>query len=325
MKISFKTLALAALMAASALTAGAQSRMKFNSNGEFKVVQFTDMHLANNAERNDVVKSMIRELVTSERPDLVVFTGDNTIVDQVPQLWGEISALLTELHTPFTAVLGNHDDEHAVKRPDIAAIIARQPSAVAGQPAKGVKGQCNRVIEIMGKNPKVPAAAIYCFDSNAYSTHPEVKGYGWIDRTQIDWYDTQSRRMARLNGGKPVPALAFQHIPLPEHLAAWETDTLRLGTKTEGVCAPALNTGMFSHILENGDIMGLFVGHDHVNDYTARLSGVVLGYGRASGGRNTYGDYTPGGRVYLLREGTPGFETWVREKGNPNQLYHGKY
>ena len=35
----------------------------------------------------------------------------------------------------------------------------------------------------------------------------------------------------------------------------------------EKACAPKLNTGMFAAMKEAGDVMGVFVGHDHDNDY----------------------------------------------------------
>lgn len=42
---------------------------------------------------------------------------------------------------------------------------------------------------------------------------------------------------------------------------------------------------MFANMLECGDVMGVFAGHDHVNDYIATLYNIALGYGRASGGK----------------------------------------
>ena len=57
-----------------------------------------------------------------------------------------------------------------------------------------------------------------------------------------------------------------------------------------------------------------------VNDYIATLYNIALGYGRASGGKNTYGDKTPGSRIIVLKEGKREFDTWLREKGNMAKL-----
>lgn len=114
------------------------------------------------------------------------------------------------------------------------------------------------------------------------------------------------------HAGSPVPSLVFFHIPLPEYGEVWEQGDC-LGQKGEDVCAPKLNTGLFAALWETGESPGVFVGHDHLNDYVGVLHGVPLCYGRVSG-YNTYPrDATPrGARVIRLREGTNGFKTWLR-------------
>ena len=56
----------------------APDKISFNSNGEFKIAQFTDMHLGHDQEKDRIVGDMIKEVLDSEKPDLVIFTGDNT-------------------------------------------------------------------------------------------------------------------------------------------------------------------------------------------------------------------------------------------------------
>ena len=107
-----------------------------------------------------------------------------------------------------------------------------------------------------------------CMDSHSYSSLKDVDGYAWLTFGQVSWYRAQSAAYTARNGGKPYPALAFFHIPLPEYneAAANENAILR-GTRMEKACAPQLNTGMFAAMKEAGDVMGVFVGHDHDNDY----------------------------------------------------------
>ena len=69
-------------------------------------------------------------------------------------------------------------------------------------------------------------------------------------------------------------------------------------------------------MLQAGDVMATFVGHDHVNDYAANWRGILLCYGRFTGGETTYTGI-PGGngaRVIELTEGKREFETWIRIK-----------
>jgi hypothetical protein len=69
---------------------------------------------------------------------------------------------------------------------------------------------------------------------------------------------------------------------------------------------------MFAAMLEKGDVMGMFVGHDHVNDYIFNYYGIALTYGRFSGSKNVYGDLTSGVRMIELTEGQQSFDTWIR-------------
>ncbi len=300
----------------------APEKLSFDKTGQFKIVQFTDMHLGHDLEKDNIVGEMIKEVVDSEKPDLVVFTGDNTTMDEVQQAWDEIAKELSKRKTPWTAILGNHDDEHAVSRKDIIEIIRQEPYCMMRNVEQGIKGEGNHILSIYdsASGAKI-AALLYCFDTNAYSKLKEVKGYDWLGLSQVNWYTRESCKYTEKNNGQPLPALAFIHIPLPEYTQAWESlDTKRYGERNERECSPNINSGMFVNMLECGDVMGMFAGHDHVNDYIATLYNVAFAYGRASGGRNSYGDKKPGGRVIVLKEGKREFETWIREKGNAERI-----
>ena len=141
-----------------------------------------------------------------------------------------------------------------------------------------------------------------------------MEGYGWFTNEQINWYKKTSQKYVQENKGNPLPALAYFHIPLPEYNQVWDTEQIvKIGVRNEKVCCPDINTGMFAAMVEAGDVMGTFVGHDHVNDYIGVLHEIALTYGRCSGARNAYGELPPGGRVVVLKEGKRTFETWIRE------------
>ena len=63
-----------------------------------------------------------------------------------------------------------------------------------------------------------------------------------------------------------------------------------------------------------GDVMGIFCGHDHDNDYTVMHHGILLGYGRFTGGNTEYNHLKNGGRVIVLKEGKRGFDTWIHQR-----------
>jgi hypothetical protein len=75
-----------------------------------------------------------------------------------------------------------------------------------------------------------------------------------------------------------------------------------------------VNSGFFAAMVERGDVMGTFAGHDHINDYEGELYGIRLCYGRGSG-HSCYGQdgFQRGARVIRLRQDQRGFDTWVRQ------------
>ncbi len=48
---------------------------------------------------------------------------------------------------------------------------------------------------------------------------------------------------------------------------------------------------MFASFLDMRDVMGVFVGHDHDNDFIGIDKGIALGYGRVTGA-DAYGELT---------------------------------
>lgn len=70
-----------------------------------------------------------------------------------------------------------------------------------------------------------------------------------------------------------------------------------------------------------GDIEAIFVGHDHDNDYAVMWQGVLLAYGRYTGGNTVYNNLPNGARVIELTEGVQGFRTWIRTANNQIEQY----
>ena len=220
-------------------------------------------------------------------------------------------APVAERNLPFCVVLGNHDAEQDIPRAGIGRIVTSYAGTLNTLNADGELADV--VLEIAGK--KSPAALLYCLDSHDYSTVEGIDGYGWFTQDQIRWYRDRSAAYTAANGGKPLPALAFFHIALPEYVAAWRNPgNTHIGRAAEDECPGELNPGMFAAMVESGDVMGVFVGHDHDIDYVVAEKGIALGYGRFSGDDTTYNNLRPGVRLLVLTEGERGFETWIHER-----------
>lgn len=292
--------------------------LKFRNDGTFKIVQFTDVHWKPGNPASNEAKERIIEVLDTEKPDLVLYTGDVIYGKPAEECLKEALGPVISRKIPFGVMFGNHDDESDMTREQIYAYLKKQPGNVTGT-VEGLTGVSNYILSVKSADSSKDAAVLYCIDSNAYSTLEGVKGYGWIHPDQINWYVENSNKFTSANNGTPLPSLAFFHIPLPEYNEAASTESAYLiGSRLEKACAPQINTGMFSAMRHQKDVMATFVGHDHVNDYVAYWQGILLCYGRFTGGNTVYNGL-PGGngaRVIELKEGKRGFRTWIRLKDN---------
>lgn len=288
--------------------------LRFRADKKFKIVQFTDIHWVPGNPHSQVSFERMNEVLDAEKPDLVVYSGDIVTGRPAAEGYKSVLELVTSRGIPFAVTFGNHDDEQDLTRREIYDLIKDEPGNLTGT-VEGLTGVTNYVLPIKSSDGKKDAFILYIFDSLTYSPDKAVEGYDWIKHDQIEWYRDCSAKLTAANGGKPYPALSFFHIPLPEYnQAAADEDSLLIGIRKEEACAPRVNSGLFTAMLEAKDVMGVFVGHDHVNDYVARWKGIALGYGRFTGSKTTYWDvpWGNGARVFELTEGERSFKSWIR-------------
>lgn len=278
-------------------------------DGRFKIAQVTDAHFCDGSAEDRRTASLIERVLDAERPDLVMLTGDfidgSRSADPVAT-WLAAVQPFESRGIPWAAVFGNHDDEGPATREQLFAAQKGCAHCVSERGPESLTGVGNFTLDVRGADDFV--ARLYCFDSGSYA--PDGPGeYAWIAHDQVCWY----RELADASRG---PALAFFHIPLPEYQTAWDGGDVT-GARGEEICCPAINSGLFAAFHEKGEVLGAFCGHDHLNDFEARLHGVRLCYGRATG-YNAYPstDFTRGVRIVELRDGVRGFETWLRLDGD---------
>ncbi|MDF9829635.1 metallophosphoesterase family protein [Parabacteroides sp. PF5-6] len=293
-----------------------QPPLQYNTNGKFKIVQFTDVHYIHGDARSAAAIERINEVVDAERPDLVIFTGDVIFGEPAEEGIRYVLKQVSDKKIPFAVTFGNHDDEHGLSREELLRIIQTLPYNMTGT-VEGLSGVSNFILPIQSSDGGKEANILYCFDSNSYSQLEGIGGYDYIKFDQIQWYRENSKRYTQKNNGSPIPSLAFFHIPLPEYNQAAADETAILtGTRKEKACAPVLNTGLFASMRERGDVMATFVGHDHDDDYAVYWKGILLCYGRYTGGNTVYNNLSNGARVIELTEGQKGFTSWIRLKGD---------
>lgn len=286
--------------------------LHFNADGKFKIVQFTDVHFQYDSYRSDSALVLMKTVIEKEKPDLVVLTGDIVCSKNTVKAWLALSQVLIDAKVPWAVTLGNHDAEekYETSKDEIMKTIVGLPYNLTKSGPENISGKGNYILEVKASSSDETAALFYFFDSHM-GFHPkgELGSYEWIGFDQIAWYREQSSAYTRKNGGNPYPALAFFHIPLPEYKEVIGKNTT-VGIQEETVCSPDLNSGLYTAMLESKDVMGMFVGHDHNNNYIGCLRNICLAYGNVTG-RQCYGKIGRGARVIKLYENARKFDTWI--------------
>lgn len=292
-----------------------KNKLSFNKDGKFKIVQITDTHYISGNPKSERALENVKQILDLEKPDLVIHTGDVIFGQPAEPSVREILEPISVRKIPFAVAFGNHDEEFDKTREEMLDIVMRIPYNLNSR-TKGIYGVTNFTIELLSPLKGMVERVFYIFDSNSGATIEDIPNtYGHIHFDQIAWYRQKSEAYTKMNEGKPIPSLAFFHIPLPEHKeAARDDDNGKMwGTRGENVASPKINSGLFVSIKEMKDIQAVFVGHDHNSDFAAYWNKMFFIYGRFSGCDNVYNDLKPNGaRVIELTEGDDGFQSWIR-------------
>lgn len=287
----------------------------FTTDGDFKVMQLTDIHIGGGFMSRDVDEkalNAVAAMVTREKPDLVIATGD--IAFPVPYTAGTFNNhsgakafanLMESLGVYWDVTFGNHDAE-AYSYFDRKAMGEFYESeefkyCLFQSGPEDVDGYGNHTIEV--KNSKgIITQAIILIDSQAYikdNIIESIKGtYDNIHPNQVEWYESEILRMNAENEkinkkAVPVKSLAFFHIPLVEMLDGWnefkengykETENVKYidGIMGEGGKLVYCGLGeddLFEKMLELNSTKAMFNGHDHLNNVTFEYKGIQFSYG----------------------------------------------
>ncbi len=302
-----------------------KNTLKFNNDGKFKIVQFADCQ--DDALPRQAMIKMMAAALDAEKPDLVVFTGDNITGGGSSGKFltnASIKALLRPVVSRgirFAVVFGNHDGESGVSKEDQLKIYQSLPGCLAYDANPDLYGCATYNLPIKSSNGSKDAFNLWLFDSNEYAN----SGYDWVHDDQVDWYKNTSSALESANSGL-VPSLAFQHICPPEIYQLLkevppETDgssdrfgktwALELNlSKAQGhigewPCPSDTVSGQFQAFVDRGDVLGLVSGHDHVNDFVGTYKGVDIIQSPGTG-LQTYNDRAVVGcRVIVLDENDP--------------------
>jgi hypothetical protein len=295
---------------------------KFNfyfSKGQFIIAQFTDIHWDDNSDNSQKSAEIINDVLTKEHPDIAVITGDVVTAQPAVKGWEDVIDIFEKAKTPFIVSLGNHDAE-LISKDSIFMLLQRSPYYAGGRGPylDSSAGNCSIPIHSTDSSN---TALLYFIDTNGSNPKKEYGAYDYIHYDETEWYRHESDTYTKNNKGKPLPALCFMHIPLMEYNELQKSNNYFGSFKEETISSSNINSGFFASILDKGDIMGVFCGHDHNNDFIGQHFGVALAYGRVSG-LDAYGELKRGGRIIRLFEGKRCFETYVRTLDGVGESYY---
>ena len=319
--------------------------MRMNKDGLFKIMQITDMQEIPKVSSDTM--ALLDAAIEDEKPDLVVYTGDQIkgygvsykgkgkeLENAVAKTINTLLEPVTKRNIPFAVTFGNHDRQVGISNKDQFNDIYKALPNCIGTQAEGIDGGGTYNIPIKASDGSDrDALNLYLFDSG---TDAKGGGYEAFDKKIISWYKAKRDELKEKNG-KYVPSIVFQHIPLPEYycilrrvkknerkaVQAYRTHkheyyrlgkTCRVGgTFKEPPSIPDVNSGEFDALSECGDIMAVYVGHDHKNNFIGTYKNVDLGF-TPSSGFNAYGNRTKRGvRCFILDEKEPdSYKTYSR-------------
>ncbi|WP_130860153.1 metallophosphoesterase family protein [Gracilibacillus phocaeensis] len=289
------------------------------SSANFKIMQLTDLHVGDLPfnDKDQQTLNLIKEQVAFVRPDLLIVTGDliwSKNKTDPAQTMEQLIQFFNTLHTPIAITYGNHDSEEGVTRTELRAMEKQLTHPATKKHHFIVEDRECYCIELTNAQGQLENV-LYVIDSGAYD-FLEVGKYAYVHPAQVEWFRRVSHYYKQ-EKKQTTTDLLFLHIPLPEYQEAWESGETS-GEKGEEVCAPALNTGLFTSLLLDQQVKGVFCGHDHDNDFTAEFHGITLGYGRVTG-FNTYGQLDRGSRIVEL-QGNHAFQTYIISKEQEDEV-----
>ena len=274
-------------------------QLKFRQDGKFKIMHVTDTHL--DYDNIDMSLFLINEACKREKPDIAIVTGDNVQnCDDANITKGYIDKLMsvfTENNIPVAVTFGNHDSETgAMSRQELMDCYNSYPCSVSAGITDTPDCGTYFVPVYSSKGEKIKFG-LWVFDSNDYDDEGH---YGCVLPPQVEWYKSKSDKITAENNGQKIYSLAFQHMIVEDVYKAlkkvkkrklysfphmynkkdfymFSTEFKNFGTLNETPCSGYHNYGQFDAMVEKGDVLGIFSGHDHTNAFGVEYKGIEIG------------------------------------------------
>lgn len=306
--------------------------LRFRPDGTFKVLMLSDIQ--ESADFNPRSRASIEALLDAAQPDMVVLGGDNCFGPDIHSLsdfktfLDELAALFETRRLPWAHIFGNHDHDltHELGL-DIyeQQALYEQYKWCVSKHTEGIHGVTNFMLPVYKHDGNEVAFAVWCLDTNnrANDMNELVGGemtelsvlprmsvcdpvWDVVRFDQLMWYWNSSEELEN-HCGRKTPALMCMHIAPYEHSLVMNNpaECGLVGTCDEIPTPGAFNSGLFSTVLQRGDVKAISCGHTHRNDFSATYCGIQLCFD-ACAGFTAYGlDRIRGGRLFEICEDDP--------------------
>ena len=268
----------------------------------FRILQLTDLHYMHQGS-DEQTNTLIRLMVKKHQPDLIVITGDLTMCHDNQDLLMTIRDLVTSCAVPWTFTFGNHDHEALLSLSEQADILMKSPLCLFEKGDESLDGCGNHFIKV---NLSLHTYLLGLLDSHNDRidrvNDRDVWSYDYLKASQIDYsYQTiliENDRHSNLS------SLFFFHIPLIDFKTKLEEDQDGIsGECHESISSSRIESHFFDRIVQTKTLKGIFVGHDHVNDYSFEKGGCLFAFGRCTGHYNyTMPEFKKGVRIIDLHD-----------------------
>lgn len=278
----------------------ARKRLAVSNSASVRLLQFTDVHFFNGVtkkpeeekEQRSKTQEDMRRLVDFGKPDMVIVTGD--LWHENPdgrglEFMGYAIDQLGALGVPWAFTWGNHD---ALDSYDAGhkALSGAKGGLYAGD------GRAGNYVVTLEDAAGAPLLDLFCLNSGKEGLDSEARGF------------LKEAIAADTGPGRPM-RIAACHIPVRQYQEVWENKSAA-GIIGELVCSEK-EDGTTLALLRDARIQAIFCGHDHVNDYSGRMAGVEMIYGRATGYAGYGHEKVPkGAKLYSLDPARKAME-WV--------------
>ena len=294
------------------------------------ILQITDVHMLNDEKKDAKALKTIRAMVETTKPDLIVVTGDVTSEKENFTAFKTFGSFMESFAIPWAFTFGNHegldiaygenegpDGETIADKQTLSDYLESLPHCIYERGDPSVDGMGNYTHMVRDETGKALMALVF-MDSHSYYPDEAVGGYDCFHPNQIAWYEETIKTIARQENGdesQPVPSLAFFHVPMREFAAGYDTGERVWGRRLETEGASFVDDEMFETMVALGSTKGVFVGHDHMNNYTVNYQGIQLSYG-LSCDHNIYVVPFRGGNLINIKEdGSFTTQALIRHRG----------